>query len=256
MHLFSEKTVSALLSLFFIMILFNSTAAQDKPDLSEAIRETINSQGVNAAKEHFTSMSPSERAQYNVDMEGISELTNAYLEEGNMDALMAISEISAPFMQDMVQQSMEQYAPEMEAMAEQQDAEQDEDVQQREEEIVREREQGVIERQGQPRDDLERFKGVYGNPDDPESTRQLWVNVSCDGYLVSGAMWGDASPWWLQSQSDNVFTFENDYSNIQMEFGNSSNGFEMIHNLEFMESPLQRVGSLPGEWDSCIERYR
>lgn len=257
MYLLSGKSIIILFSLFFVISLFNSAIAQDKPNLSEAIQEVIENQGVEAAKEYFDEMDPSDREQYHVDMEGISELTNAYLEDGNMEALTAISEISAPFMQDMVAQSMEQYGSEMEGMAKQQEAEREQEARQREEERARGRQQSVIERQGQPRDDLERFKGVYGNPDNSESKRQLWVNVSCDGYLVSGAMWGDASPWWLQSESETVFTLEDSFSSIRMEFGTGAGGnLEMNHNLEFMENPLQRVGPLPDEWDSCIERMR
>lgn len=77
-------------------------------------------------------MDPSEREQYNVDMEGISELTNASQENGNMEALMA--------------------------------------------------------------------------------------------YLVSGAMWGYASPWWVQPESENVFTFQNSFSAIRMEFEEGAEG--------------------------------
>lgn len=259
MYNFTLKLLIIHVCLLFVIPLFSSAIAQDKPNLSDSIREVIDNQGAEAAKEYFSSMDPSERQQYNVDMEGISELTNTYLEDGNMEALMAISEISAPFMQDMVAQSMEQYAPEMEAMermADQREAEREQEALQNEEERVRERQQSVVERQGQPREDLERFKGVFGDPENTESTRKLWVNVSCDGYLVSGAMWGDAAPWWMRSESDNVFTFENQYSDIRMEFGAGSEGLEMIHNLDFMESPLQRVGPLPEDWDSCIERNR
>jgi hypothetical protein len=140
-------------------------------------------------------------------------------------------------------------------MAEQQEAEQEQERMQQEEEKASEREQSILERQGQPRDDLDRFKGVYGDPAEAESTRQLWVNVSCDGYLVVGAMWGDAAPWWMRSESENVFTLEDSFNNIRMEFG-TSESLQMNHNLEFMESPLQRVGDLPEDWDSCIERYR
>lgn len=258
MHLFVSKTPSILLILFLTLSLFTTVSAQDKPLLSDAIQQEIDANGAETAKEKFTSMDPSEREQYNVDMEGISKLTNTYLEDGNMEALMAISEITSVFMQDVIAQSMEQYSTEidaMEEMAEQREAEREQENRQHEEERARERQQSIIERQGQPREDLERFKGVYGDPDDPESTRQLWVNVSCDGYLVVGAMWGDAAPWWMRSESENVFTLEDSFNNIRMEFG-TSESLQMNHNLEFMENPLQRVGDLPEDWDSCIERYR
>lgn len=259
MYLMHIKPLIIFFSLFSLFLLSHPAKAQEKPNLSDAIREMISNQGVEATKKYFSSMAPDEREQYIVDMEGISELTNAYLEEGNMEALMAISEISGPFMQDMISQSMEQYPPElqeMEKMAEDREAEIEQEQQQRDEERAQERAQNIIERQGQPRDDLEQFKGVYGNPDEPESPRQLWVNVSCDGYLVSGAMWGDAAPWWMRSESETVFTMEDSFNNIRMQFTPSGNDLEMIHNLDFMESPLQRVGPLPEDWNSCLERYR
>jgi hypothetical protein len=258
MHLFVSKTSSILLILFLTLSLFDTVSAQDKPLLSDAIQQEIDANGADVAKEKFASMDPNEREQYEVDMEGISKLTNAYLEDGNMEALMAISEITSVFMQDVIAHSMEQYGAEigaMEKMAEQQEAEQEQERMQQEEEKASEREQSILERQGQPRDDLDRFKGVYGDPAEAESTRQLWVNVSCDGYLVVGAMWGDAAPWWMRSESENVFTLEDSFNNIRIEFG-TSESLQMNHNLEFMESPLQRVGDLPEDWDSCIERYR
>ncbi|MCG2587059.1 hypothetical protein [Rhodohalobacter sulfatireducens] len=259
MHKYTVTILPLFICIFALLILSNPATSQDKPNLSDALREMIDNKGVEAANQHFSSMNSSEREQYTVDMEGISELTNTYLEEGNMEALMAISEISGPFMQDMVSRSMEQYAPEMEAMeemAKEQEAEREQDAQQRQEERTLERQQAIMERQGQPRDDLERFKGVYGNPDEPESARQLWVNVSCDGYLVSGAMWGDAAPWWLRSESENVFTMEDSFNNVRLEFTPGGDDLEMIHNLDFMENPLQRVGPLPEDWNSCMERYR
>ena len=242
------------------VFLINNASAQDKPLLSEAIKEAIDERGIQDAKQYFLDMDQSERAQYNIDTEGISDLTTFYLEEGNMDALMAVSEISAPFMQDMVTQAMKEYAPEMEKMeqmAEQRQAEREQQAREREEERNRERQQSIVERQGEPRDDLERFTGLYADPQSNSTTRQLWVQVSCDGYLVSGAMWGDASPWWLRSESENEFSYSSSFSNIRMEFRTSTDGtLEMVHDLEFMESPLKRVDSLPEDWNSCLERYQ
>lgn len=246
-----------ILFLFFSISIFSTTIAQDKPLLSEAIREAVDSKGVEAAKKQFFEMSTSERDRYEIDMEGIAELTTTYLEEGNMEALTAVSEISALFIQDMVSKSMEQSSPGMaEQMAAQRQAEREQEARQREEErnrLIRER---IIERQGPPRDDLKRFTGLYGDPEAEDSHRQLWVTVSCDGYLVSGAMWGDASPWWLRSESANVFTYQDSFNDLRMEFetDGTGNAVEMNHDLEFLASPLKRIGPLPDDWDSCLER--
>ena len=53
--------------------------------------------------------------------------------------------------------------------------------------------------------DLERFTGLYSDPEESNENRKLWVMVSCDGQLVSGALWGDVAPWWMKSEGDNVF---------------------------------------------------
>lgn len=259
MRLFPGTSGIILLIFFFALLFTNTAEAQNKPLLSESIQQTIDTEGVEAAKEKFTSMDQAERGQFEVDMDGISELTNVYLEDGNMEALMAISEITGIFMQDVVAQSMEQYGNSMDAMeemSEQQEAEREQERIQREEERDAEQQQTILDRQGEPRDDLDRFKGVYGDPNDPESPRQLWVNVSCDGYLVIGAMWGDAAPWWMRSESENLFTLEDSFNDIRVEFQSGGESTGMSHNLEFIESPLQHLNSLPQDWNSCIERYR
>lgn len=259
MNYFSAAKRILVLFLLFNVVLFNNSFAQDKPLLSETIRDAIETKGVEGAKKHFADMDKSQREKYNIDTEGLSELTNSYMQDGNLEALTAVSEITAPFMQDMISRSMNEYSPEMaEQMAEQRQAEKEQEAREREEERRRQMQERIVERQGQPRDDLERFTGVYGDPEADDSTRRLWVQVSCDGYLVSGAMWGDASPWWLRSESDNVFTYQNSFNDLRIEFKTDATGnsVEMVHDLEFMESPLKRVGPLPDDWGSCLERMQ
>ena len=247
------------ITLFLSFAFAKTTFAQDKPNLSEAIQASIDTKGVDATTKQFTEMDKSQRDRYNIDMEGISELTNDYLEEGNLEALTAISEITSLFMQDMIAQSMEQYSPEMtQEMAEQRDAEREQRANEREQERMRQRQEQVVERQGQPRNDLQRFTGLYGDPEATDSNRKLWVTVSCDGYLVSGAMWGDASPWWLTSESENIFTYEDSFNSLRIEFqtGADGNAVQMNHDLDFLNSPLIRTGPLPDDWEPCIERYQ
>lgn len=65
---------------------------------------------------------------------------------------------------------------------------------------------------GEPRDDLERFYGVYG---DGESGRDFFVTAAKrppgaekeipPGYLMIGAMWGDLAPWYMKSVSETRF---------------------------------------------------
>ena len=82
------------------------------------------------------------------------------------------------------------------------------------------------------------------------------MSVSCDGYLVSGALWGDAAPWRMKSADDKKFTYSDSFNSFKIEFNTDSNGkaHKMIHDLGFIKSPLARLGSIPDEWSACIER--
>jgi len=66
---------------------------------------------------------------------------------------------------------------------------------------------------GEPRDDLDRFYGVYG--DGGDSGRNFFVAAAArpeyaeqripPGYLMIGAMWGDVAPWHMESLSTTRF---------------------------------------------------
>lgn len=258
----SNILLTAALLLLSVVIMPDNTSAQDqnKPLLSEAILEAIDLNGIDGAKAQFSKMDQVQRKKYEIDMERISELINSYIEDGDYETSAALSEISVPFFQDMATKAMNEFAPEMaEMMAEQQQSETRQQTSNRETGNERrewEQQERIQEIQGEPRDDLERFTGLYGDPNAENSNRRLWVTVSCDGFLVSGALWGDVAPWWMQSESDNVFSFEDSFNNIRMEFptNTGNNTMAMIHNLEFLKSPLERIGDLPNDWDSCMER--
>lgn len=265
MNLISKKSIiSFLILLLPVAVLPNTTLAQDqnKPLLSKAIHEVIESNGIDTAKKQFLKLDQTQRERYNTDMEGISDLINSYIEAGNYEVAAALSEITAPFMQDIATRAMNEYAPEMaDMMAEQQQEETERRTIDREtgkERHERERQDGIAKYQGEPREDLERFTGLYADSDAENSRRQLWVTVSCDGYLVSGARWGDVAPWWMRSEDDHIFTLEDSFNNVRMEFTTDSGGnaIEMNHNLDFLKSPLERIGDLPDDWDSCMERMR
>jgi len=257
MNLFPTVRSNAFSFLLVCIALFNTASAQEKPLLSEAIRQAIDTKGVKAAKEQFAEPGQAQMERYTVDMQRISELTNAYVQAGNMEAASAVSEIVAPFLQDMISKSINQHSPELsQKMAEQQRAEKEQRAKNREENQERQQKEQITNFQGEPRNDLERFIGLYGDPAESNPNRKLWVTVSCDGYLVSGALWGDVSPWWMKSAGDKVFTYQDSFSKLKMEFETDVNGkaVKMMHDLEFMKSPLEWVGPLPDDWDPCLER--
>lgn len=78
------------------------------------------------------------------------------------------------------------------------------------------------------------------------------MSESC-GYLEVGATWGDVALWSMRSVSETVFT--ESYPNpgakpLEVEFRKTSDGSAeaLIHDGEFIESPLARVGELPEGW--------
>ena len=254
-HLSTTKLTVALF-LLFCFALFNTAAAQDKPLLSETIRKAIDTKGIEAAKKQFAAMDQSQRDKYNIDMQGISELTNTYVQASNMEAAGAVSEISAPFLQDMISKSLNQYSPGLsEKIAEQQRTEKEQQAKEQKEQ-ERSQQENIVKYEGEPRKDLERFTGLYGDPEGSDPNHKLWVTVSCDGYLVSGAMWGDVAPWWMKSTGDKVFTYQDSFSKLKMEFETDGSGkaVKMKHDLEYLKSPLERVGPLPDDFEPCMER--
>jgi hypothetical protein len=114
---------------------------------------------------------------------------------------------------------------------------------------------------GEPRDDLERFHGLYELPDRPG--RQLFVARARDangegdfpdGYIMIGAMWGDAANWYMVSQGDT--SFEQGWVNggmepvtVSVETGPDGRATAMAIQSAFMDyDRMERVGDLPEGW--------
>lgn len=70
-------------------------------------------------------------------------------------------------------------------------------------------------RLGSPRDDPERFSGLYCAAD---VGRQFFVMPSCDAYLVVGLMWAVVGPWRMRTAADLVFTYADSFFNLGVEF--------------------------------------
>jgi hypothetical protein len=224
--------------------------SQEKPLLSEAIRQAIDTKGIEFAKKHLLESYESLKNNYEIDVEAVSKLGSDYIKEGKMEEAGAAMEIATPWLQQYTASKIGGTYPEM--------VKQEKSGNERKEEKEKRvtKEDKAINSSGKPRNDLERFTGIYGDPAEKNETRRLWVRESCDGYLVSGALWGDASPWWLKSESDNIFTYSDSFSDIRLEFvtGNDGKARKMIHNLEFMKTPLERLGPIPADWGPCVER--
>jgi hypothetical protein len=53
----------------------------------------------------------------------------------------------------------------------------------------------------------------------------------------------------MKSVGDNTFAFSSDYQSFEMSF----TGTSMIHGLDVLPSPLQKLGPLLDGWEECIE---
>ena len=233
------------IALFIVSV----TVAADKPLLSEEIRQVIETQGIDAAKKRFAELYPSREDQYNFDSNGMFKLGSDYLQDADMEKGMAIMEMNSKLIQAQMMSS-----PMMQQLAEQQRIEK-QNRQKQQQQMQQQNEIRVAEQFGTPREDLERFKGIYGDPKTRNKRKALWIMVSCDGYLVSGATWGDASPWWMKSVADRKFTYADSFQSLNVEFEIDADGMGkgITHDLNFLPSPLIKIGPPPNGWGECME---
>ncbi len=242
-----------LLLFFMIFLAFQTfSLVQTKPLLSDAIRKTIDEKGIEVAKKEFAEQYKSQKDFYEVDMKGISELSREYSKAGNIQAAGVVMAIATPYMQDLITSQMNNQNNE---------SGQKLDKMKQKEKQLEEKDKNTKENQptidqGKARTDLERFTGLYADPEEKNENRKLWVMVSCDGYLVIGALWGDVSPWWMKSEGDNIFSYADSFTKLSINFKTDANGkaINMNHNLSGMKSQLERVGPLPDDWEPCLER--
>ena len=243
-------------SLIILVLLGGSAnaAPQGEPVIAPEIGRLISEQGIDAARQRFTELAESPSLDFNLETQGMMTLMSAYMQAGNNEAAEAVAEMNAQMMQKMLSGTQTMYPAGMsEIMAELQQAEQAADAQRRAgiEEDRRMQEKATAQSRGRSRDDLQRFVGLYGEP-----KREIFVTVSCDGYLVTGPMWADVGPWWMRSAADKVFTYADSWQSFSMEFEADGNGriLRMRHEIEGVPSPMQHSGGLPDGWGDCLER--
>jgi hypothetical protein len=115
---------------------------------------------------------------------------------------------------------------------------------------------------GAPRKDLERFYGVYGDPEKPN--RSFFVAQAKlppgsemalpPGYLMVGAMWGDVAPWYMESVSDTRFEQRRVSSyaqpvNVEFDLGPDGRAAAVTFETVFDDrGRLERLRDLPDGW--------
>ena len=241
--------------LILVLICGTATAAaQGEPVIAPEIGRLISEQGIATARQRFTELAESPSLDFNLETQGMMTLMSAYMQAGNNEAAEAVAEMNAQMMQKMLSGTQATYPAGMsEIMAEMEKAEQAADAQRQAgiEEERRTQEKLAAQSRGKSRDDLQRFAGLFGEP-----KREIFVTVSCDGYLVTGPMWADVGPWWMRSAADKVFTYADSWQSFSMEFEADGDGriVRMKHEIEGAPSPMEHAGPLPDEWGDCLER--
>jgi hypothetical protein len=246
--------------------MISPASAQQKPSLAAEIRSVLQSDGVEAAQRRFDVLYPEHKGEYDLDPEGFAEMGTEAMQRGDMETGQAIMQMVQRISQDMLAEEMGNRPPGTMRGGVRIPTAQDaaEAERRREEERAAEQQQAederaavVRERLGEPRDDLQRFAGIYGDPD-AEPARDLFVAVRCDGYLIVGATWGDAQDWHLRSLSDLEFeaeAFGGEAIRFRFTLGGDGRPSSMTHSLDFLETPLPYRQSLQEfGWPSeCVE---
>ncbi|MGA7305845.1 MAG: hypothetical protein WBW88_13280 [Rhodothermales bacterium] len=225
-------------------VMVRAQDAAEKPKLSEEIERVLSEEGPEAAKARFDEIFPAMQDEYVVDANAFATLGTQYMQNGDVETGMLFIQMVGTITAEAIKSAQDAFDASGMAPPEV-------------EETMGETEEPVSSPpsdRGPARTDLTRFAGFYGTPEQAEENRMLFVTESCDGYLVVGAVWGDAENWWMRSEGDNAFSYSSQYTNIHMEFDVDDNGNAkaMIHDLDFMPSPLPKHQPLPEEWRACV----
>ena len=229
--------------------------AQNKPSLATELGTAIEQGGAAALKKRFSEIWPAQKADYEIDIQAMMMLSAEYISAGDRDVIEQLGEINTVLTQDMMQNARaasglgvaEQIEQERALRQGARDAEARSAQVEKEQQAARQ-----AASRGKARQDLDRFVGLYG-----KEPRQLFVTRSCDGYLVAGALWADTTPWWMRSAADTVFSYEDNFTSLAIEFKTNDEGDveRLSHDLEGLASPLSRTGELPSElFSECLAR--
>ena len=215
-------------------------AATSKPLLSEEIAKVIDQDGVEAGQSRFDQLYPAQKDNYELDVPGFFALAAKYMQGGNTAAGQQVMAMAATVAQDGMAASMGMVTPDRRPQARAQ----------------KEPPRPKPDPLGTQREDLARFVGLYGDPNRTDKHRTLWVSTTCNGHLVAGASWGDASSWYMRTKSDTAFEAEGFGGEMwQFEFQTQADGTAraMVHGLDYMPNPLPRIGPLPDGWQERID---
>ena len=244
------------LSVLGLLCLVSSSPAraQEKDLLSAEVGTTLEEEGLEAAQSRFEELYPAQQNRYEPDATGLFEVASGYMQAGDMETAQALMEMAAT----VVSGASAAYSESMYGDAAAMQAEAASPAEAEPDAETTAAEPAAAWDPGPTRSDLDRFAGLYADPAAPDERKSFWAAVGCDGRLVTGATWGDASPWWMRSVSDVEFEYSDSWTQVRMEFeaGPAGPASGMTHDQEdILPSPLIRIGPLPADWggDECIQ---
>lgn len=114
---------------------------------------------------------------------------------------------------------------------------------------------------GSPRNDLQRFHGVYGEAGGrrnffvSEASAPAGENPVPPGYLMVGTMWGDVQPWHMKSLAETRFEqvyvsqFQSEPLLVEFHLGGDGRAVALTFSGMFEDrGRLERIGDLPDGW--------
>jgi len=113
--------------------------------------------------------------------------------------------------------------------------------------------------QGEPREDLARFRGRYRSVTDPNRMVAVYETCLGSGHLAAAPMWADVASWFLKSESDLVFSQPNPMAGVEpvrLRFEGAGPGNASAVTLTgSVEGRFERAGELEKGWqpegDAC-----
>jgi hypothetical protein len=221
-----------------------------KPLLSEEIRSALKRAGPEAAQLRFDEIFPDEKDQYEVDVNGLTVMATEYMKSGDQATAMVLLNMTATITRAMIATG----TPYLPAATNPLPANRGAQAATTPPKAAPSPDPAPD--RGPAREDLERFRGLYGMVRQDGQRRDLFVTTSCDGYLIVGPMWADVSNWWMKSVGDATFDMSDSFTSLHIEFqlGADGSATGVSHDVEGLPSPLPRVGPLPDGWGGCVQR--
>jgi len=238
----SSRLSRAWLPLTLAMLAASPMSAQVKnprPLLSQAVRAAMAEQPPDTVLKRFSESMESATLEHEVDIQGLNALALEYMQAGETEKGIAALGIGSRAAQIMATGLL---PPEiLEAAAAQAELEK------KEAQASSSQERAAPPDLGPPRDDLERFQGLFASLEDGPQ-RALFVLRGCDGRLLVGPMWADVAPWAMRSVAETEFIRPgNSFAkplHIKLIMGPDGAATGMEHDLEALHSPLHRIGDL------------